>query len=133
MVHVEIKNKCFSCVGPTSASQHWYNPPVTGGMFRNATWKERAHREFDEDINYCLSAAADGNPRVIRTFEDTPREEGELTAGFSLFGRRLSLSSHERPTRYGRFRLGLGASRFRDDRSGDSTTEVTGFVQWGME
>jgi hypothetical protein len=52
--------------------------------------KQRAYRERD-DIDYRLSVAAAGNPRVIRTFEDTPRDDGELAAGLSLLGGRLSL------------------------------------------
>jgi hypothetical protein len=41
--------------------------------------------------------------------------------------------SHERLTRYGRFRFGLGASRLRDEGGGDSETDITGFLQWGTE
>lgn len=54
--------------------------------------KQRAEKETGDDMHYYLSAAAAGNPRVIRTFENTPRDEGELAAGFALIGTRLSLN-----------------------------------------
>ena len=41
--------------------------------------------------------------------------------------------SHDRLTRYGRFHIGLGASRIRDEGSGESDTDLTGFLQWSTE
>jgi len=41
---------------------------------------------------FRLGVSAAANPRIIRTFEDTPREDGQLTAGFSWLGERLSVN-----------------------------------------
>jgi hypothetical protein len=41
--------------------------------------------------------------------------------------------SHERLTRHGRFHVGLGLSRLDDEVDGNTTTDVTGFVQWTLE
>lgn len=54
--------------------------------------KDRVRRETDEGARYRLSASAAENPRVIRTFEDTPREDGEISAGLSWLGDRFSLN-----------------------------------------
>jgi hypothetical protein len=39
-----------------------------------------------------LSAAGANNPRILRSFEDTPREEAEAVAGVSLVGERFAVT-----------------------------------------
>ena len=62
-----------------------------------------------------------GNPGTRHTLTATPQELADIQL------------THERLTRFGRYRLGLVASRLDDDLSGDSTTDVSGFVQWARE
>jgi hypothetical protein len=40
-------------------------------------------------VEYRFGASGSENPRIIRTFENTPREEGELSAGLSWLGERF--------------------------------------------
>lgn len=43
------------------------------------------------DVAYRVSAGAAVEPRAIRTFEDTPRDEGQLTAGLAWAGDRFAV------------------------------------------
>lgn len=54
--------------------------------------KERLWQEPRGSARFYLSASAAGNPRTIRTFEDTPREDGAVSGGLSWFGDRLAVN-----------------------------------------
>ena len=43
-------------------------------------------------VRYRVGASGSANPRVIRSFENTPRAEGEATAGLSWFGERFAVN-----------------------------------------
>ena len=63
------------------------NPPASAAYAR---LKEHLSWELDADsIKYRLGVSGSENPRIIRTFESTPREEGELSAGLSWLGERF--------------------------------------------
>jgi hypothetical protein len=68
-----------------------------------------------------LNRAGDPGLGTRHTLAATPEERTDIQL------------THQRLTRYGQVRVGLGASRLRDDGSGESTTDVTGFVQWATE
>lgn len=53
--------------------------------------KDELNWESNTGARFHLAGSAATNPRVVRSFEDTPREEGELTAGMSWVGDRLAL------------------------------------------
>lgn len=58
---------------------------------------QRVKRElaFELDvgtIRYAIGVAADSEPRVIRTFENTPRDDGEVTARLSWLGNRFTIN-----------------------------------------
>ncbi len=62
-------------------------PPASAAYQRV---KEHLSWELDADsIKYRLGAAGSETPRIVRTFESTPREEGELSAGLSWLGDRF--------------------------------------------
>ena len=42
--------------------------------------------------DFEFSASGSDNPRILRAFEDTPREEGEVTAGVSWVGERFAFN-----------------------------------------
>jgi hypothetical protein len=52
----------------------------------------RRQQETGDGVRLHLAAGAAENPRIVRSFEDTPREEGELSAGFAWFGERFALN-----------------------------------------
>ncbi len=53
----------------------------------------RARNELESGlIGYHTSVAAAGNPRLIRSFENTPREEGEVAAGVAWSGNRFAVN-----------------------------------------
>lgn len=52
--------------------------------------RRRADFATDAVTDVTLSAAAASNPRTIRTFEDTPRENGEVTASLDWTGDRFA-------------------------------------------
>ena len=55
--------------------------------------RERLNWELEVDtFHYRVGLAAAENPRIIRGFEDTPREDGEVSAGLSWFGERLAMN-----------------------------------------
>lgn len=55
--------------------------------------KRQAGRETAiGEPGFRIAASAASNPRVIRSFEDTPREEGELAAGVVWAGERFALN-----------------------------------------
>jgi len=55
--------------------------------------RERLRYELDTDaIGIRLGLSGASNPRIIRTFENTPREEGEVRAELSWLGERFSLN-----------------------------------------
>ena len=60
----------------------------------------------------------EGAPNSRHTLTPTPQELIDLQI------------SHERHTRYGWFHAGLGYSRLDDEVSGQSTSDVAGFIQW---
>ena len=62
-----------------------------------------------------------GTPDARHTLTATPQELSDLQL------------SHERLTRYGRFHAGIGASHLDDELSGETTTDLTGFIQWILE
>lgn len=62
-----------------------------------------------------------GTPDARHTLTATPQEITDLQI------------SHNRLTHFGRFYVGLGASHLDDELSGDSSTDVSGFVEWVME
>jgi hypothetical protein len=64
-------------------------PPAVGDAY--ARVRERLRWETGDGTQLRLSAAAAGNPRIVRAFENTPREDGEVSAGVSWFGDRLAL------------------------------------------
>jgi len=59
-----------------------------------------------------------GAPDSRHTLTPTPQELTDLQI------------SHERHTKYGRFYVGLGYNRLKDEVSGTSTSDVAGFIQW---
>ncbi len=50
------------------------------------------HWEAGNDLRLHLSGSAASNPRIVRSFENTPREEGELSAGLAWVGNHLALN-----------------------------------------
>ena len=66
-----------------------------GGANREAYIRAREHlaRELETGTpRYRFGLAATENPRVIRGFENTPREEGEVSAGLSWSGERFAIN-----------------------------------------
>ena len=62
---------------------------------RAAYHRVRRHLAWELDIGtvrYRVGLAASENPRVIRSFEYTPREEGEVSAGLSWLGERFAVN-----------------------------------------
>jgi hypothetical protein len=55
------------------------------------------------------------------TLADAPRDLADIQL------------AHERLTRYGRFRRGLGASPLENAASAGSATDAFGFLEWTME
>ena len=57
-------------------------------------WVRRLARDEMRDGEVVIEFAASGadNPRIIRSFENTPREEAEVTAGVSWVGERFALN-----------------------------------------
>lgn len=54
---------------------------------------ERARNELNSGwVGYRVSAAVASNPRVIRSFENSPREQGEIAAGLSWIGDRFTVN-----------------------------------------
>ena len=52
--------------------------------------REHVSSELETGIvKYRFGASGSDNPRIIRTFESTPREEGKLSAGLSWLGERF--------------------------------------------
>jgi hypothetical protein len=64
-------------------------PQAVGDAY--ARVREHLRRETGDGTHPRLSAAAAGNPRIVRAFENTPREDGEVSAGLNWFGDRLAL------------------------------------------
>jgi len=55
--------------------------------------RDRLRNELDSDtFSIRLGLSGTSNPRIIRTFENTPREEGEVRAELSWIGERFSLN-----------------------------------------
>jgi len=55
--------------------------------------RDRLRYELDTDaFGLRLGLSGASNPRIIRTFENTPREEGEVRAELSWLGERFSLN-----------------------------------------
>jgi hypothetical protein len=66
------------------------SPEVAGAMTR---LRERARWELDTGEWHLTGwASAAAEPRVIRTFEDTPREDAEAGLGFSWTGNRFTVN-----------------------------------------
>lgn len=66
------------------------SPEVTAAMAR---LRERARWELDTGEWYLTGwASAAAEPRVIRTFEDTPREDAEAGVAFSWTGHRFTVN-----------------------------------------
>jgi hypothetical protein len=66
------------------------SPEVTGAMTR---LRDRARWELDAAEWYLTGwASAAAEPRVIRTFEDTPREKAEAGVAFSWTGNRFTVN-----------------------------------------
>ena len=65
-----------------------FSPETAGALAR---LRDRARWELDTGEWYLTGwASAAAEPRVIRTFEDTPREEAEAGVAFSWTGRRFT-------------------------------------------
>jgi hypothetical protein len=45
-----------------------------------------------DGAGFSIGASAASNPRIVRSFENTPREEGELSAGLRWVGERVALN-----------------------------------------
>ena len=55
--------------------------------------RRRARNELgDGSALFELAASGAGNPRIVRSFEHTPREEAEILAGVSWLGERFALN-----------------------------------------
>ncbi len=55
--------------------------------------RRRARNEMGVGLTvFELAASASENPRIVRSFENTPREEAEVTAGLSWVGERFSFN-----------------------------------------
>ena len=62
---------------------------------RAAYDRVREHLAWELDtgvVGFRIGLAASENPRVIRTFESTPRDEGEVSAGLSWLGERFAVN-----------------------------------------
>jgi hypothetical protein len=78
----------FNQLNRTTAGQ--LSPEVAGAMTR---LRDRARWELDTGEWYLTGrASAAAEPRVIRTFEDTPREEAEAGVAFSWTGNRFTVN-----------------------------------------
>jgi hypothetical protein len=65
------------------------------GAGREAYDRVRGHLLWELDsgtIQYRVGLAASENPRIIRGFENTPREDGEISAGLSWMGERFAVN-----------------------------------------
>src|SRR5690606_21225887 len=72
---------------------------VDGASLSETSWtaydrlKRQAARETSVgEAGYRIAASAASDPRIIRSFEYTPREEGELSAGVSWVGNHFALN-----------------------------------------
>lgn len=55
--------------------------------------RRRARSEMDTGVSgYRLAASAAKNPRIIRTFENTPRGEAEISGGLAWIGERFAMN-----------------------------------------
>jgi hypothetical protein len=67
---------------------------ITAPAVSAALQRVRDHLRFEMEIDSPLvtfDLAVSENPRFIRSFEDTPRDEGEVGASFSWMGERFAL------------------------------------------
>ena len=77
-----------------NAMQSYYATDLSGPE-RAALERVRDHLSWELDsgaIRYRVGLAASENPRIIRGFENTPREDGEVSAGLSWMGERFALN-----------------------------------------
>ena len=66
-----------------------------GGVNREAYIRTREHLAWELEtgaVRFRFGLAASENPRVIRGFENTPREDGEVSAGLSWLGERFAVN-----------------------------------------
>jgi hypothetical protein len=64
------------------------SPEVDGAM---VSLRDRARRELDKGrFSWTARASIAANPRMIRTFEDTPREDAEAGLALSWTGNRFT-------------------------------------------
>jgi hypothetical protein len=70
-----------------------YQPPTTPVGLVLSRVRERLRRELDIDsINVGVGISGSYNPRIIRSFENTPRDEGEAKAELTWLGERFSVN-----------------------------------------
>ena len=65
------------------------------GPEQEALQRVREHLSWELEtgtIRPRIQLAAAHNPRIIRSFENTPREEGQATAGLSWMGKRFAVN-----------------------------------------
>jgi hypothetical protein len=85
-----------------------------------STWVQPGGHSWNLTLRYMELNRA-GAPDARHTLTATPQELADVQL------------THDRLTRFGRLHVGLGVSRLDDEASGESSTDVTGFVQWVME
>lgn len=67
--------------------------PTDAQWFAYVRVKDHLSRELDlGELRYGVGAAAASDPRIIRSFENTPREDGEVSARVSWLGERFMLN-----------------------------------------
>lgn len=86
-----------------------------------STLVQSAGHSWNLTVRYMELNRVGAAPDARHTLAATPQDLADVQL------------SHERLTRYGRFHLGLGLRRLDDTPSGDTTTDVTGFIQWTLE
>jgi len=86
-----------------------------------STWVQSAGHSWNLTLRHMELNRAGATPDARHTLAATPRELVDVQL------------THGRLTRIGRWHIGLGVSRLDDEAGSESSTEVTGFVQWVME
>lgn len=85
-----------------------------------STLVQSAGQSWNLSVRY-MEINRSGVPSASHTVSAIPRDLADIQL------------SHERLTPLGRFRIGLGVSEAEDPATGESSTDVTGFLQWTME
>jgi hypothetical protein len=85
-----------------------------------STWVESEGHTWNVTLRHMELNRA-GAPNAGHTLTATPQELADVQL------------THGRMTRLGRWQVGVGVSRLDDEASGESSTDLAGFVQWFNE